>query len=703
MSNTKKEKLILKPGTKIGHLTAVERTNKRKGTNVVWLFQCDCGNMVEKATGHLNEESSCGDCVYSARRKDITGMKFGLLTALYPLEQRNTAGEIQWVCRCDCGNTIVATVGRLTSGNTKSCGCYLKLENKVKLQGAEVDNRFNIIGNRYGLLTVIDVIDSNNSRGIKWKCQCDCGNEVTATTLSLTHGKKRSCGCVDAKRHCVFKHVSPDGLVYIGSTSQTPATSWKTGEKYRHQYVFNKAIEEIGGFDSFMILFDHFILKPDGEWIVFQDGMTYDETNFFTRDEANKLKKHYIKEYRSNEPDFGYNSTTGGDKHYTYTDEVKQRSSKTKTGADGRTDWKVYKHTNRINGKVYIGKTCMDPKQRWSGGSGYKDKRGQGIAYGHFYNAIQKYGWDNFDHEIVAEGMTNKEASEMEIRLIEEYESTNPDKGYNTTKGGEGAAGYRHSEETKQHLSEIKKGLNVGPGNPFYGRHHSEETKALIGSKAKERLKGKHGTFYGRHHSLETKQKLREISEKPITQYDLDGKKVTQYESLMIAAEEIGTSVSSISACANKRTRTCKGFIWRYEDVEQLPTNEMPIMAHGGGRKVLKCGIQGNVIEEYGSVIIAAEKNQLNKYEIYDAVHHKHGKQQAGGFVWKYKDSSQSNIRNGKVVFQYDQYMNLLNTFLSVKEASQKTGISTKSISSAARGHTNTAGGFIWKDEDSTG
>ena len=61
---------------------------------------------------------------------------------------------------------------------------------------------------------------------------------------------------------------------------------------------------------------------------------------------------------------------------------------------DGDTLWCVYKHTNKTNGKVYIGKTCRKPEYRWNEGKGYIYQR-------HFWNAINKYGWDNFEHEIL--------------------------------------------------------------------------------------------------------------------------------------------------------------------------------------------------------------------------------------------------------------------------------------------------------------
>ena len=54
----------------------------------------------------------------------------------------------------------------------------------------------------------------------------------------------------------------------------------------------------------------------------------------------------------------------------------------------------IYLHRNKINNKVYIGQTIQSPEERWKNGNGYK-----GCYY--FYNAIQKYGWDNFEHIIL--------------------------------------------------------------------------------------------------------------------------------------------------------------------------------------------------------------------------------------------------------------------------------------------------------------
>lgn len=92
----------------------------------------------------------------------------------------------------------------------------------------------------------------------------------------------------------------------------------------------------------------------------------------------------------------------------------------------------VYIHTNMINNKVYIGITCQKPEYRWhKDGSGYKDNQ-------HFWKAIQKYGWENFRHDIVFKGLTKEQACETEIKLIKEKRANNAEFGYNIGRGGEG-------------------------------------------------------------------------------------------------------------------------------------------------------------------------------------------------------------------------------------------------------------------------
>lgn len=93
--------------------------------------------------------------------------------------------------------------------------------------------------------------------------------------------------------------------------------------------------------------------------------------------------------------------------------------------------WTVYKHTNKINGKGYIGITSQSLQHRTSGkGNGYKNQ----LVFG---GAIKKYGWDNFRHEILLTGLTKEQASIMEKYYINKYEThISKGKGYNWQYGG---------------------------------------------------------------------------------------------------------------------------------------------------------------------------------------------------------------------------------------------------------------------------
>lgn len=127
----------------------------------------------------------------------------------------------------------------------------------------------------------------------------------------------------------------------------------------------------------------------------------------------------------------------------------------------------IYCHINKINGKQYIGLTCENPpSRRWgSNGINYKQCRC-------FYNAIQKYGWNNFEHIILEDNLTFEQAEQLERYYIQLYNTISPN-GYNLTSGGEikkevseetrkrlrdSHLGHKKSEKTKKKMSESRKG-----------------------------------------------------------------------------------------------------------------------------------------------------------------------------------------------------------------------------------------------------
>lgn len=68
--------------------------------------------------------------------KDLTGQKFNRLTVL-SLGERNSSGQIQWKCKCDCGNIVFATTTYLKNGHTKSCGCFNKEQASKRLKNSK--------------------------------------------------------------------------------------------------------------------------------------------------------------------------------------------------------------------------------------------------------------------------------------------------------------------------------------------------------------------------------------------------------------------------------------------------------------------------------------------------------------------------------------------------------------------------------------
>jgi len=109
----------------------------------------------------------------------------------------------------------------------------------------------------------------------------------------------------------------------------------------------------------------------------------------------------------------------------------------------------VYIHTNKINSKTYIGITSRTPRKRWgNNGNGYKNNK-------YFYSAIQKYDWNNFEHEVVLVNLTKEQAEMFEIEMIKYYKSNQREFGYNIASGGKhGNCGYIPTEESRRKISE---------------------------------------------------------------------------------------------------------------------------------------------------------------------------------------------------------------------------------------------------------
>ena len=160
----------------------------------------------------------------------------------------------------------------------------------------------------------------------------------------------------------------------------------------------------------------------------------------------------------------------------------------------------IYKITNQINGKIYIGKHSTDNLDDGYMGSGKL-----------ILKAEQKYGIENFTKEYLAFCDTEEKLNWFEKFYIKKYKAR--EVGYNLTDGGDGSLGRKHTEETKQKMRDNHADFK-GEKHPMYGRHLSEEHKAKLKQSLTEETKQKmrESALKRPPFSEESKQKMREAA-----------------------------------------------------------------------------------------------------------------------------------------------------------------------------------------------
>lgn len=253
----------------------------------------------------------------------------------------------------------------------------------------------------------------------------------------------------------------------------------------------------------------------------------------------------------------------------------------------------VYIHTNKINGKMYIGQTVNgnNPKKRWANGMGYKTQK-------YFWKAIQKYGWDNFEHEIVASNLTKEEADRFEVLLIQKLNTANREFGYNVALGGGGTLGRHPSQEQIQKQRETMR------------KYYDDENFI---------------------------QKMREVApKKAVWQFTDEGNFIKEYSSSKEAERETGVLSANICSCALKNTPSAGGYIWTYKnDADDIL--ERVIKYSNSKIKVepiIQLSLDGVFVKEWPSAAEAGRGIGINYKNINLVCRNKRNK--AGGFKWMY-------------------------------------------------------------------
>ena len=236
----------------------------------------------------------------------------------------------------------------------------------------------------------------------------------------------------------------------------------------------------------------------------------------------------------------------------------------------------IYKITNTINDKVYVGQTASKPNKRWS--KHKCDLRKRKHCNLHLQSAWNKYGETSFVFEVIEQfdSEMNFDLNNLERYWIKHYDSMNPKKGYNKTEGGDGCIGYKHTQEHKDYISKKLKGrifsdehkrrLSVsliGHDNGWTGRNHSNETKLKI---SKSKL-GKQRTLSScEKQSLSTKGKSQPSKRKTVKGKNLMTSQEVVFESQKAAASFIECDYQLISRICTGRMKSTKGWSFSFMD-----------------------------------------------------------------------------------------------------------------------------------------
>lgn len=190
----------------------------------------------------------------------------------------------------------------------------------------------------------------------------------------------------------------------------------------------------------------------------------------------------------------------------------------------------IYKYTNNVNNKIYIGKTYRLKERQ------IEHRCSKKRTY--FHNALYKYGYNNFTFSIVAVTDNDDMLNFLERYYIKKYKSNIIKFGYNLTDGGEGSTGYKHTDDAKKKISLVHKDKKVsdetrkkmseshkllftngtlsfkGANNPRWRGGIKKEKvfvpREIINSHISEALKGRTAWNKGKKHTEETKRKISE-------------------------------------------------------------------------------------------------------------------------------------------------------------------------------------------------
>lgn len=312
----------------------------------------------------------------------------------------------------------------------------------------------------------------------------------------------------------------------------------------------------------------------------------------------------------------------------------------------------IYKHTSP-KGKSYIGITKNTNKRFGTNGNGYKNQP-------KFWNAIQKYGWENFTHEIIEDNLPFEQACLGEELYIEIYDSIN--NGYNICTGGMGVKEIGNKKVIQ--FSQSFQVLNVFKSLSFCSEKIGLKSVTTIRNWCID--KKIHCGYYWRFfddckdlHINESSfdeydlnynyinfnpysDKIEKIhnskigkrsnNRRKINQYSIDGTFIKTWDSIIEAVKYYNIPNDSAIIRAIKRNYNCFGYRWKYYNNDT--SNISPNITKN--RKIIQLDFEGNLIKEFENSLEVEKETGFNKKRIADVC--SGNKKSAYGYIWRYKN-----------------------------------------------------------------
>lgn len=262
-------------GQKFGRLTALRDSGERdSGRNCLWECQCECGNIAKVSTKNLVRSDGKGirscGCLVTEKQKNLLGQQFGKLKVI-ALSPETKHNKRQWICECECGNRSTVVTRELTRTDGKA----------IKSCG-QCYKIIDETGKRYGHWTVLERDTTKTSpSGCYWLCQCDCGKIVSVLGRGLRSGRSTSCGCRKSKgEELIYSILQSYNIPFKQQISFNDLKSNKNASLYFDFAIYNRKNDLIA------------LIEYQGRQH-YEKGFKYTDEDFAEAQDRDELKRQY--------------------------------------------------------------------------------------------------------------------------------------------------------------------------------------------------------------------------------------------------------------------------------------------------------------------------------------------------------------------------------------------------------------------------